>query len=55
MGERLGKDWLRHFPTRVQLTAGTNREGTHRTRSFLYAALGVYRGLGVRTDGVFLP
>ena len=41
MGERLGKDRLRHFPTRVQLTAGTNREGTHRTRSFLFAALGV--------------
>ena len=40
MGERLGKGWLRHFPTRVQLTAGTNREGTHRTRSFLFASLG---------------
>jgi hypothetical protein len=40
MGERLAKDWLRHFPTRVKLTAGTNREGTHRTRSFLFAALG---------------
>ena len=41
MGERLERDRLRHFPTRVQLTAGTNREGTHRTRSFLFAALGI--------------
>jgi hypothetical protein len=41
MGKRLGKDMLRHFPTRVQLTVGTNSEGTHRTRSFLFASLGI--------------
>ena len=41
MRERLGEDRLRHFPTRVQLRTGTNREGTHRTRSFLFAALGI--------------
>lgn len=41
MIKRLGRDMLRHFPTRVQLTTGTNREGTHRTRSFLFAALGI--------------
>ncbi len=41
MREQLGKEKLRHFPTRVQLSTGTNREGTHRTRSFLFAALGI--------------
>lgn len=39
MTEKLGPQKLKHFQTKVQLTAGTNREGTHRTRSFLFATL----------------
>ena len=32
---------LMHFPMRVQLKSGTNIEGTHRSRFFLFAALGM--------------
>lgn len=41
MAEKLGTQMLMHFPMRVQLKRGTNAEGTHRTRSFLFAALGM--------------
>ncbi|MBT8418374.1 MAG: hypothetical protein KJO42_13120, partial [Silicimonas sp.] len=37
MVRRLGPNALRHFPMRVQLRRGTNAEGTHRARSFLFA------------------
>ena len=40
MSERLGSDLMMHVPTEVTLRKGTGREGTHRTRSFLFAALG---------------
>lgn len=39
MAKKLGTETLKHFPIRVQLKTGTNVEGTHRTRSFLFAAL----------------
>ncbi len=41
MAAKLGPQMLMHFPMRVQLKRGTNVEGTHRTRSFLFAALGM--------------
>jgi len=41
MADSLGGQTLMHFPMRVQLKQGTNAEGTHRTRSFLFAALGM--------------
>ncbi|MCC3306223.1 7-cyano-7-deazaguanine synthase [Sneathiella sp. HT1-7] len=39
MAQKLGSQKLKHFQTKVQLKAGTNKEGTHRTRSFLFASL----------------
>jgi hypothetical protein len=36
---RIGAPALTHVPVTVQLAKGTNREGSHRTRSFLFAAL----------------
>ncbi len=41
MASNLGPENLKHFPMRVQLRHGTNVEGTHRARSFLFAALGM--------------
>jgi 7-cyano-7-deazaguanine synthase in queuosine biosynthesis len=41
MAQKLGPQMLMHFPMRVQLKRGTNAEGTHRARSFLFAALGM--------------
>lgn len=41
MAEALDSQMLMHFPMRVQLACGTNVEGTHRARSFLFAALGM--------------
>ena len=41
MAQKLGPQMLMHFPMRVQLLRGTNAEGTHRARSFLFAALGM--------------
>lgn len=38
---RLGNESLKHIPVKAQLGQGSNKEGTHRTRSFLFAALGV--------------
>jgi 7-cyano-7-deazaguanine synthase in queuosine biosynthesis len=36
----LDEDAFRHLRVQIQLGKGSNREGTHRTRSFLFAALG---------------
>lgn len=41
LAKKVGASKLLHIPITVQLTKGTNNEGTHRTRSFLFAALGV--------------
>lgn len=41
MAQKLGPRMLMHFPMRVQLLRGTNVEGTHRARSFLFASLGM--------------
>lgn len=50
--DRLGPDCSRHVPVRIQLGSGTNREGTHRTRSFLFAALGTVTALAFGRDRV---
>jgi 7-cyano-7-deazaguanine synthase in queuosine biosynthesis len=39
--ERIGRGRLQHVPVRITLPEGTVSETTHRTRSFVYAALGV--------------
>lgn len=40
LDDHCGPDRCKHFPVRVHLSRGTNRETTYRTRSFLFAALG---------------
>ena len=41
IGKRLETKNLKHIPIKIQLAAGTQKEGTHRTRSFLFAVLGI--------------
>lgn len=38
--ERFGADRIRHIPVRANLAGNLTKETTHRTRSFLFAALG---------------
>jgi hypothetical protein len=52
MTVKLGPQKLMYFPMRVQLQRGTNSEGTHRTRSFLFAALGVVTAITFGSDKV---
>ena len=49
---KLGPEKSMHFPMRVQLRGGTNSEGTHRTRSFLFAALGAVTAISFGKDRV---
>ena len=39
LAKKIGRPSLFHVPVTAQLAAGTNCEGSHRTRSFLFAAL----------------
>ena len=39
--KQVGEDRLLHIPVSMQLRAGSNRESTHRSRSFFFAALGI--------------
>lgn len=48
----LGSEVLMHFPMRVQLRSGTNVEGSHRTRSFLFAALGMATAIAFGKDRI---
>ncbi len=41
MAARVGRERLLHIPVKAQLREGSNREDTHRSRSFLFAALGM--------------
>jgi hypothetical protein len=52
MTVKLGPQKLMYFPMRVQLQRGTNSEGTHRTRSFIFAALGVVTAITFGNDKV---
>lgn len=47
-----GGEMLMHLPMRVQLKGGTNKEGTHRSRSFLFAVLGMVTATAFGKDGV---
>lgn len=40
LATKLGADSCRHIPVRAQLTVGATKEGTHRSRSFLFSVLG---------------
>jgi hypothetical protein len=48
----LDKDAFRHLRVQIQLGKGSNREGTHRTRSFLFAALGVIAATAFGQDRI---
>ncbi len=50
--EAVGGEPLMHLPMRIQLKDGTNIEGTHRSRSFLFAALGIVTATAFGKDGV---
>jgi hypothetical protein len=50
MSDKLKSEMLRHVPMRVQLNGGTNAEGTHRARSFLFAALGMATAVSFGKD-----
>ena len=50
--DKLGPGKSMHFPMRIQLKDGTNIEGTHRSRSFLFAALGIVTATAFGKDGV---
>ena len=41
LAKRAGNGKLLHVPVSLQMRQGSNRESTHRTRSFFFAALGV--------------
>lgn len=50
--DRFGPDSCRHVPVQVQMTAGSMKEGTHRSRSFLFAVLGAITAQAFRLDRV---
>jgi hypothetical protein len=52
MRDRFGEDRLRHVPVWVNLDAKTGRETTHRTRSFLFAALGAVTATLFKLSGI---
>ena len=53
IGRKIDKSMFKHIPIKIQLKAGTLKEGTHRTRSFLFAALGVANAFAFGLDRVF--
>lgn len=40
LAERFGRESCKHVPVKVQMAGGALKEGTHRSRSFLFAILG---------------
>ncbi|MCA1789836.1 MAG: 7-cyano-7-deazaguanine synthase [Thioalkalivibrio sp.] len=49
---RFGADACRHVPVRIQMKGRSTKEGTHRTRSFLFAALGTITAHAFARDRV---
>lgn len=49
---RFGPDACRHVPVRIQMKGRSTKEGTHRTRSFLFAALGAITAQAFARDRV---
>ncbi|WP_135507208.1 7-cyano-7-deazaguanine synthase [Roseovarius aestuariivivens] len=52
LSQKFGPDTCRHLPVRAQLTAGTAKESTHRSRSFLFAVLGAITAQAFGRDRV---
>jgi len=52
LSTRFGPDSCRHIPVQVQMTGRGQKEGTHRSRSFLFAALGALTAQAFRLDRV---
>ncbi len=50
--ERFGKECLKHVPVQVQMAKGGRKEGTHRSRSFLFAVLGAIAAQAFGRDRV---
>lgn len=52
LSEMFGAQACRHVPVRIQMKGGSTKEGTHRTRSFLFAALGAITARAFARDRV---
>ena len=52
LNDELGPNRVAHFPLRAQLRKGSNREGTHRSRSFLFATIGMVVARAFELDRV---
>lgn len=50
--DRFGKGCLKHVPVQVQMAKGGRKEGTHRSRSFLFAVLGAIAAQAFGRDRV---
>lgn len=50
--DKFGTDCCKHVPVQVQMTSGTLKEGTHRSRSFLFAVLGAITAQAFGLDRV---
>lgn len=50
--DRFGKGCLKHVPVQVQMAKGGRKEGTHRSRSFLFAVLGAITAQAFDRDRV---
>ncbi len=52
LAEKFGEDSCRHVPVQVQMTGDSLKEGTHRSRSFLFAVLGAITAQAFGCDRV---
>ncbi|UUV05883.1 7-cyano-7-deazaguanine synthase [Ruegeria sp. YS9] len=52
LSDEHGRDLSRHVPVHIQLVGGKTREGTHRSRSFLFAVLGAMTAQAFGRDRV---
>ncbi len=52
LATKFGPDVCQHVPVQVQMTGGSMKEGTHRSRSFLFAALGAIAAQAFGLDRV---
>lgn len=50
--KRFGMECLKHVPVQVQMTKGGRKDGTHRSRSFLFAVLGAIAAQAFGRDRV---
>lgn len=52
LSKKYGKDLCRHLPMQVQMVGSDQKEGTHRSRSFLFAVLGAITAQAFKKDRV---